>query len=387
MATSGTPIDEVIPCGTSGSGVALDRLLAAVAAGGEYHAVQVAPDRLQFARSFRPTWAIVAGCCTIWIGGLGALFFLVKTTETCLAVIESDHRGTRIRLSGRMSAAALGRIRTALSSTEGVGASEQVAPTPASGYAHGAPPAVGQPTMAATSSPVSPSPVQQIIDLAAAPVPPAAPVGIPVATPAPAWPAAAVAPAAPPVAPAAPPVAMPFTVGVQSSAPHPPPYVADAQSLGSADGLRIPDQPGRVTPAQTESPLLHDPAADPDATITPARRSNGTPIPVAVVDDGQRVALSTCTLIGRGPVAGPTDTAPLLVALEDTTMSVSKTHLAIIYDGTGWFAEDRYSTNGVEMVRADGTVVRLQPGVRMPVAVGATLRFGERSVRFQVDHR
>ena len=116
LARAGIRVDEVVPCAVSGTGEALDRLLAAVSSTGEYQAVQVAPDRLQFARTFRPTWAIVSGCVTVWLALVGVFFFFVKTTETCLAVIESDHRGTRIRLVGRLSSATLATIRTSLGS-------------------------------------------------------------------------------------------------------------------------------------------------------------------------------------------------------------------------------------------------------------------------------
>lgn len=438
MANAGTSVDEVIQCGTSGSGVALDRLLAAVAADGQYHAVQVAPDRLQFARAYRPTWAIVAGCCTVWLAGLGALFFLVKSTETCLAVIESDHRGTRIRLTGKLSSATLGHIRTSLASTVPGGAYDQVVAAPAGPV--GAPPPAGQPIGAAPGVHAGVASPGQVIDLTPAGpvggvVAPGAPIGAPVAAaaqaaptmtpsapapsaaapPAPSPYAVPVAPAYPP--PAAPPVAAPFTPAPPAvpMTPAPPavtppvvtpptptapaaPAAVPTSPVPESGDLRIPDQPGRGAPLPpTGQPVLgqavtgQTPAArtpmDPDATITPNRPPAGSPVPVIVVDDGQRTQLGACTLIGRSPVAAPSDSAPVLVALEDPTLSVSKTHLAIIHDGQRWMAEDRYSTNGVELVRVDGSTVRLEPGVRQPVTVGETLRFGERTLRFEVEYR
>jgi hypothetical protein len=107
-------VNESIPCAFSGSGDAFERLIGAVSEDGSYHAVQVAPDRLQFARTFRPTWAIVVGAITVPIALLGVVFLLIKSTETCLAVVEADHRGTRVRLAGKLSSAALGRVRVAL---------------------------------------------------------------------------------------------------------------------------------------------------------------------------------------------------------------------------------------------------------------------------------
>jgi hypothetical protein len=111
-------------------------------------------------------------------------------------------------------------------------------------------------------------------------------------------------------------------------------------------------------------------AADPNATVVPSRAVER--IPLVVIDDGQRIELAACNLIGRAPVGSPSDDHPQLIALDDPSMSVSKTHLAIVHDGTGWFAEDRHSTNGVELVRADGIRQALTPGVPLAVTAGET---------------
>ncbi len=376
MAKAGVVVDEAIPCATSGSGDALDRLLAAVAADGDYQAVQVAPDRIQFARAFRPTWAIVAGWCTIWIVGLGALFFLVKTTETCLAVIESDHRGTRIRVSGRITSAAMGRLRSGLTgSSPAAGAAQMAPPTgspvvPLTAGAGGQEVGQPMPTAFCVGSPGQPPQAPApLIDLApsasvtpermvAPHLTPAAPPSVHQAVP---TPSAPVAPSAPPAAPA--------TTWDESAAPS-----------TSADGLNIPEPPRAAS-----SGGMAQRAADPNATLVPSRAVER--IPMVVVDDGQRIELAACNLIGRAPVGSPTDDHPQLIALDDPSMSVSKTHLAIVHDGTGWFAEDRHSTNGVELVRADGVRQPLPAGVPLAVTAGETLWFGDRCLRFVVEGR
>ncbi|MCC6185145.1 MAG: hypothetical protein IT194_10840, partial [Microthrixaceae bacterium] len=110
MSRGGVAVDRVVACPGIGSGQASDALVSIVGASGDYHAVRVASDRVQFARTFRPTWATVLGICLIPLALVGIVFFFVKTTETCIATVEADHRGTRIRLSGRLDAEVLQRL-------------------------------------------------------------------------------------------------------------------------------------------------------------------------------------------------------------------------------------------------------------------------------------
>lgn len=363
MASAGVQVDEVMPC-PMGSGAALDALLRAVAADGQYQAVQVAPDRIQFARTFRPTWALVAGWVSLLFFLVGLLFFLVKTTETCLAVIESDHRGTRIRLTGRLSSAALGRVRSALA--DGPTSSSQVVP---------AAPTVGQATPSAfTAGAAVANPPQGVIDLTAhgsprpasppptSTVPPVAPV-VAAATPAPVAPAPQVQPPAAPVA-----------------AVHAPPAWPNPSS--SAAAVRIPEPPSR-TP---DTGAVHDRAdlSGSDATLVPAAARRPDPavsVPIVQLDDGRRIELRRVNLLGRDPVAGADDAGAQLIALDDPSRSVSKTHLSLTHDGSAWLVTDRHSTNGVEVVSPDGRSHRLPPGQPVPVPVAATVRFGERSLQ------
>lgn len=98
-----------------------------------------------------------------------------------------------------------------------------------------------------------------------------------------------------------------------------------------------------------------------------------------VLDDGRRIDLSELTLIGRDPAPNDGEQAAL-VAVEDETRSVSKTHLALQFNGGGWSVVDRNSTNGVTIIGSDGTEVNLTAGVPAPVADGTIVRFGEREL-------
>lgn len=400
MARSGVRVDEVIQAPGLPVGEVHERLLAAMAADRDYQAVQVGSDRFQFARTFRPTWAIVTACITIWIVLIGIVFLFVKTTETCLAVIESDHRGTRLRLQGRVSAAALGRVRAAMAGEQFAGVPNQaVAPRPLPGSAvtTGSTPAVGMPvastypeverSSAPAALPSTPPPLPpqlQSPHLAAAqlqPVQPAAPQ--------------APAPAAPPaVQPAQPPSPAP----VASSGSLPAPAQFERSTL-------TPDQFAGAGGPQTDDSAVVIPAPPPE---TGARRSSAAPgdsvaagnpagglrsaagsatVGVslqAVLDDGTPVALSALTLIGRDPAASNGEEASL-VALEDPTRSVSKTHLAVMRTGDGWAVVDRNSTNGVSIVANDGSEVALTSGTPAAVSGGAVVRFGERSMRLISD--
>lgn len=239
MATAGIEVDEAVACVGMGHGEAVERLLAAVGEEERYRTVQVTADRLQFARTFRPTWAIVAGIATIWIALLGLLFFFVSTTEMFVATVESDHTGTRVRLSGRLTPALLGRIRSAMA---GAGTPRDAGTPPAS---------VGRPVTSAfdvASTPVAPTPVSPT----------------------------AVGPRFPPPPPAGGGMVPGTSLGTGASiAPAPHTAVSKPPSAG-------------LPPAWTGSPAIAGP---------PRRHRAGS----AVLDDGRVIDVSPSIEIGRDP--------------------------------------------------------------------------------------
>lgn len=190
MARRGSPVDETIECAGIGSGEATDRLLAVAAS--EYRAVNVGGARLQFARTYRPTWTIV---CVICLFPIGLLFLLVRSTETWAATVEEDHRRVRVRLTGPVLAHVLVAARTALTAgplVAPVAPSPGVVADPVSTPAASGPAAPGilaQPV--AVPAPMTPPPSAASVPSWAAPVAPR-----PAALPHPgAWPAAPPAPA------------------------------------------------------------------------------------------------------------------------------------------------------------------------------------------------
>ncbi len=326
VARSGLTVDEVLQAPGLPEGEVYDRLLSAMAADGDYQAVRVSPDRFHFARTFRPMWAIVTACITVWLVLIGFVFLFIKTTETCLAVIESDHRGVRVRLQGKVSAAALGRLRAAL----------------AGETAFGSVPSVPQPKETPGSS--------------IAAVAPARPVGAPVASMSPAVEQRGQVAAGP--------------ASSQARISDPQTWVAAAEPAAVHNR------------AQQE----HGAQRDHEDDRTVVSRSDGTgglaapARPHAVIDDGSVIELAAVTLIGRDPAATEGEQA-LLVPVDDSTRSVSKTHLAIMWQGGRWTVVDRNSTNGVCIVGADHATVSLTPGVPAPVFDGSVVHFGDRTLR------
>lgn len=449
MARSGVQVDEVLQAPGLPEGEVHDRLLEAMAADDDYQAVQVSSDRFHFARTFRPTWAIVTACLTIWVAFIGIVFLFVKTTETCLAVIESDHRGVRVRLQGRISAAALGRLRAAMAGDAAFG---PVGSVPQPAHMPGSPTAavasaqrVGAPVASTfpvvenrgqmPSDPTAPA-MQVPVAQPASPAPqaPAVPSPAPQApapqAPAPQVPAPQVEQARP--APSIAPVAGSGAPSASTGLPRPPsePTSYHAPSRGPAadsprhDDVVIPPpppEPGRErpghAPAVLAQPAGHNGTPPPLPSAVPASQTwvapeqpgadsrvatdnnddgdrtvvsgsgalgeegFGAPArPRAVIDDGSVIDLAAITLIGRDPAAAEGEQA-LLVPIDDSTRSVSKTHLAIICTEGAWSIVDRNSTNGVSIVYADDEAKPLTPGVPLPAADGAVVRFGDRSLR------
>jgi len=98
---------------------------------------------------------------------------------------------------------------------------------------------------------------------------------------------------------------------------------------------------------------------------------------VLELETGRRVTVTGSALIGRNPQA--TGEGPVvLVAVEDPTRSVSKTHAEMGVDAGGIWLVDRGSTNGTVLTRPGSAPQVLEAGVRVPVTVGAVVQVGDR---------
>lgn len=199
-------------------------------------------------------------------------------------------------------------------------------------------------------------------------------------------------PAAPPTTTASPMVAPP----VQSS-PFAPPSTQAPPAPAS----------GFVTPPPTPGPMPTPPSVAPASANTP-------PVPPAVAsatpatsaghmgdvdelertvarrpahsvqltfDDGTHHFLVGSALVGRSPE--PRDTHPnaQLVTLSDPGRSISKLHIALSVQSGAVLVEDMHSLNGTTIITPEGTTIAVLPGAPMVAPVGATVYFGDRTVK------
>ncbi|GAB3618682.1 hypothetical protein GCM10027416_32390 [Okibacterium endophyticum] len=135
-------------------------------------------------------------------------------------------------------------------------------------------------------------------------------------------------------------------------------------------------------PAQAPGPRPSAPSAPAPAHApvpSPATRVQNGVRAVLVLDTGEPLEVRGVTLIGRDPSAAAGESVTRTVPLADDTLTVSKTHLAIVPARRGVFVVDRASTNGSAIVRAD-TEVPLAAGEPAELHVGDTVRFGDRSL-------
>jgi len=115
-----------------------------------------------------------------------------------------------------------------------------------------------------------------------------------------------------------------------------------------------------------------------------ARGSHGlrsTSRALLVIDGRVGGAIGDGVVIGRNPASSGAERA---VAIADIGREISKLHLALRVDAAGrvW-ADDRQSTNGSTLARADGSTVRLVPGIEQELRMGDVVRLGGHTVGVQ----
>lgn len=185
-----------------------------------------------------------------------------------------------------------------------------------------------------------------------------------------------VARAEPAPAPAEQPPAIPTVVA--------PPTAPAAPAPGPAISVPPVVQPAASTPsasAWAPPQLLPEDPASP----APAPQA-GAPAPRVslVLDSGETIDVTGGgTLIGRAPTAGPADAGLTLSPVVDPSMSVSKTHLAVLIGDGVVVVVDRGSTNGSALIRG-GVERPLAAGEKAPLEPGDTIRFGDRLAQVRI---
>lgn len=161
-----------------------------------------------------------------------------------------------------------------------------------------------------------------------------------------------------PVVPGMPPV-------VPAAEPEPvvAPAVEPLTEAVSYETQRAPLDSAEPAPVTAEVPVV--------PTVAPEAASWRIVLP-----EGREAAVGTVLLVGRNPA--PFDAYPgaELLAVDDSTQSVSKTHAAFEVDEQGLWVHDLNSTNGVWVVRGE-EVTEAVPGRRVQVHEGSSVELGD----------
>lgn len=209
-----------------------------------------------------------------------------------------------------------------------------------------------------SQEPVSPAEQPPTVDVSSAPTPPAGP-------PPSVFPLDE--PSQPRQADVRPPV---------EAAPGQVPSAGPSPSVVSPPGEQRPPSQPAVRPITSGMPFAS--GSSDDLTIQkPARRIGAT----LAVSDGRSVIVESLLLVGRDPEPGPEDGRASVLPITGDLM-VSKTHLAVGASPTGAWVQDRNSTNGVTVTRADQAHA-LVPGRRFDLQPGDRIDFGEHWLRVE----
>ncbi|MFZ4433960.1 MAG: FHA domain-containing protein [Microthrixaceae bacterium] len=425
MAANGRTVDETIECTAIGSGEATDRVLGIAA--NDYRAVRVGANQFQFQRTFRPNWAWVvtgialAGAAVTALlaitGQRYALFLITlvlivvavapvfaRRNEQWVATVDEDHRKVRVRVHGLLTAPMLLTLRDALTagpSYAPAGPPPGLVADPVGIQAGAMPPPAGAPVDLSTLPPPGAAPA----DLAAMPPPSGAaqpagalssmppPGGAPLDLPVP---DGAPIDLAPPTTPTSPPGPTPAPSGFAppDAAPASPPTPANPASSrppASPSVVNNDSRPVSIAPVSGASRRPAQPASEPDIERTSLGRPSATPSTaepaatglVLCFDTGEEIPLEPRILIGRDPEVADGDPEARLVPIADADRSVSKTHLEITLSNGTVHVSDRGSTNGSALLDPAGEPTPLDATTPVPLEPGATVRFGERTVRLE----
>lgn len=123
--------------------------------------------------------------------------------------------------------------------------------------------------------------------------------------------------------------------------------------------------------------------AEPTALTFAATEPAAQPAWVLCFDTGQTHELRSLALLGRQPTPRSTHPGAELVVVDDPSRTISATHLAVRPNEVGVWVEDLGSTNGSEVVLANGRVKALPVRARTAVDGDAIVRFGDRVMRLQ----
>lgn len=244
-------------------------------------------------------------------------------------------------------------------------------PAPAAVVAPAAPQVQAVP--AAPMAPVAPVPVPEV----AQSIPATMPVQLPGVA------AAPVAPVAPAAAQESAAAASPAPAADESFfAPLAPVHASPTPAVQIPTGITgkvDPLPPGEVYAAATRAASTRQAIReedDLDRTVVVPRAS--TPAWVLELPDGTELPLQGDVTVGRRPES--VDGSEIL-AIPDTTRTLSKSHARLSFVEGRWLVEDLGSTNGLVLMNEDGSESELVPGVQ--AAATERMLFGTLEVRLR----
>lgn len=139
--------------------------------------------------------------------------------------------------------------------------------------------------------------------------------------------------------------------------------------------------PSTARPSSIQSPAT---GSGEEAGETRVRPVAQNPALRLTFDDGRSEDISTVALIGRNPAGYDGEMISRLISIQDSSRSVSKTHLHLRVAGDGLWVTDRNSTNGSAVTSTAGATMPLTGGSPALAEVGSKVHFGDRS--FVVGH-
>ncbi|SEE61604.1 Uncharacterized membrane protein YckC, RDD family [Arthrobacter alpinus] len=133
-------------------------------------------------------------------------------------------------------------------------------------------------------------------------------------------------------------------------------------------------------PAQVvgQVPPIADTLPDEEAGETRVRPLSQPQALRLTFDDGRTEDVGGAALIGRNPAGYDGEMISRLISIQDSSRSVSKTHLHVRVSGEGLWVTDRNSTNGSGITHPSGSMVPLAGGKPALAEPGSTVHFGDR---------
>ena len=158
-----------------------------------------------------------------------------------------------------------------------------------------------------------------------------------------------------------------------------PEPIAPGPEAAAPGPLRTP--PPAYPPAPSGSPAS---SASPEVPAEQSRRTRrssyvdngGT---VLTFDTGQRESVAAYSVVALGRAPSATGGEDQLIVVTDTSTTISKNHARWEEDSAGVWVTDLGSTNGTELIFADGRTQVLTPGVRTSAQGVARIRLGDRT--------